>query len=203
MNRNLTTMVGALCVLGVSLACTSGPTRGAENAAGVDPRWSSAADPVLYARDGSVVQGASGGSSPASEPRHDVGARDGSRMYLLELYQRTVEEKEGLAREVQSLNDAVVRAGDTQRALEKERDDARQLAARLEQELERSRADNVDLAARLVTAQIRRLEAEKLVLEARIESMRREASSGTGAVSESSAAREHGKPKEAAAGGRP
>lgn len=182
MKQPMTTVAraaSALCSAALLFACKSGPTTGAMDANASGARWSELPEPALYARDGSVVQGTAPDAGVASEPRHDVSARDGSRMYLLELYQKTVQEKEALAQETQGLHDALVRAGDTQRAIERERDEARAESARIAKELETAHANNTDLAARLVTAQIRRLEAEKLVLEARIDALRRDAASAT------------------------
>ncbi|MBI5365144.1 MAG: hypothetical protein HZA53_18345 [Planctomycetes bacterium] len=169
----------ALCSAAFLFACKSGPTSASMDASSADARWTGLPEPALYARDGSVVQGTTPDAGMAAEPRHDVSARDGSRMYLLELYQKTVQEKEALAQETQSLHEALVRAGDTQRAIEKERDDSRAEAVRIAKELETAHANNTDLAARLVTAQIRRLEAEKLVLEARIDALRKDAAGNT------------------------
>lgn len=151
-------------------------------------RWAEQQEPTLYARDGSVVQGpktarsdqpgsknAGEAAATSDDPRHDIGARDGSRMYLLELYQKSVEEREALAREVKSLQQALDEVGNAQAKVEKERDGALAQIARLQTELEKSRTDNQDLAGRLLTAQIRRLEAEKLLLETRIETMQRDA----------------------------
>ena len=55
-------------------------------------------------------------------------------------------------------------------------------------------ADNVELSARLVTAQIRRLEAEKLLLEARIEALKRDTSAAAGVI-ETSAPKPGATPK--------
>lgn len=153
-------------------ACASAPTQSAPSPDASAARWAdSAAAPTLYGRDGNPVQ-----SAPASEsdPRHDVAPADGSRMHLLEIYQRTVEEKEALAREVEGLQSALTHSAETQSALEKERDAARADVERLQRELAAAKTDNADLAGRLVTAQIRRLEAEKLLLETRIDVLRRE-----------------------------
>src|SRR5207247_5708476 len=51
----------------------------------------------LFARDGSLVAGEPGA------PTRDVGAHEGSRVYLLELYQKAVEEKDALGLEVVAL----------------------------------------------------------------------------------------------------
>jgi hypothetical protein len=143
--------------------------------------WPEQPEGPLYARDGHVVAPAGGAS--ASEPAHDVTPRDGSRVYLLELYQKTVEEKEGLMREVQTLQAAAAHDVETQSALGQERDTARARVTELEQKLQLAQADNADLAARLVTAQVRRLEAEKLLLEARIEAAKRDPSTTAEATS--------------------
>lgn len=155
----------------------------ADESSPIEPlqRWAEQQEPTLYARDGSVVQGPKARSDSKSatesaadahhDPVHDIGARDGSRMYLLELYQKSVEERESLTREVKSLQAALTKVGDAQAAVEKERDGARVQIEKLQGELDKARADNQELAGRLLTAQIRRLEAEKMLLETRIASL--------------------------------
>lgn len=187
----------ALCLAALALACRSADTQASANPGVPAAGWSGLPEPALYARDGSVVQGTPPAGASTSDPRHDVGVRDGSRMYLLELYQKTVEEKEALAHEVQNLQAALARAGEAQAAIEKERDDARAQNARSSKELEQARTDNTDLAARLVTAQIRRLEAEKLVLEGRIEALRRDGMGASGSTIETSPPKTTGAPKAA------
>ncbi|MBK7878535.1 MAG: hypothetical protein IPJ77_23000 [Planctomycetes bacterium] len=181
----------AALALGGTLACRATQADARADTGVVAKQTEILDEPPLYARDGTIVQG----PGASSEPRHEVGARDGSRMYLLELYQKTVEEKEALTRETQSLHEAITRAGETQSALERERDAALAQTSKLSQELARAQSDNVDLSARLVTAQIRRLEAEKLLLEARIDALRREGSATGGTAIETSA------PKSASAAG--
>lgn len=180
----------AILVLGGALACRTTQADTRPDMGVVAKQEAPVGDTPLYARDGTVVQG----PGASSEPRHDVGSQNGSRMYLLELYQKTVEEKESLAREAQSLHEAISRAGETQAAIEKERDEARAQTAKLARDLERAQADNVELSARLVTAQIRRLEAEKLLLEARIEALKRDTSAAAGVI-ETSAPKPGATPK--------
>jgi len=160
-------VAGAISVL--ALACrTNEPAASTPSAAAA---WSDAPAPTLYARDGTPVQGA--GPVTAEPPRHDATVPGASRMSLLELYQKALEDKENYVREVQALQASLETASSTQAQLERERDEARTRITVLEQEVERAHADNVELAARLVTAQIRRLEAEKLLLETRLEALRR------------------------------
>ena len=90
-------------------------------------------------------------------------------MYILELYQQAIDNKEALEVEVEALTAALDKANDiiqqshnrlteVQKLLEDERGKAAQLAK-----------DGEELSSRLTTAQIRRLEAEKLLLEAKLE----------------------------------
>lgn len=190
-------LIAAAFVCALPAACKS---TDADEPTPLEPiqRWAEAQEPTLYARDGSVVQGpqaAREGAKSAGEaalgsadPRHDIGARDGSRMYLLELYQKSVEEREALTREVKSLQQALTEVGDAQAKVEKERDAATAQIARLQTELEKARTDNQDLAGRLLTAQIRRLEAEKLLLETRIAALQRDATEQDGAAKAQEAA---------------
>lgn len=137
-------------------------------------------EPVrLYARDGTVVhpgrQPTEGDPSSLHEPE-GVG---GSRYRMLELYQQVVDERDALAIEVDRLN------ADLDKSMAEAKDLRERLAAaqaNLEDarsELARLREQNRELAGRLTTAQIRRLEAEKLLLEARIEWTRLQAIGAT------------------------
>jgi len=138
-----------------------------------DAAWSSTSEtpgPALYARDGSPVQGPVTGSitTTPSSPRHDV-ENPGSRLYLLELYQRVMDENEELKVELDNLDQLLQRSEQYGKELE-----VRILALEAQVTSEQStvaelRAQMLDLAGRLTTAQIRRLEAEKLLLESTIE----------------------------------
>lgn len=162
-------ILAASAVFALTAAChTTAPAAQTPNPAAA---WSETPAATLYARDGTAVQGA--GSVAAEPPRHDAGVPRASRMSLLELYQKALEEKENYVREVQALQASVDVASETQAQLARERDDARTRAAAFEEAAQRAQAENADLAARLVTAQIRRLEAEKLLLETRLEALRR------------------------------
>lgn len=135
--------------------------------------------PVLYGRDGTPVWNAGTGETlTRNGPAGDAKSAEGSRVYMLELYQNVIDEKEKLQLEVQSLQASLER---TQADLETARNkntEASNEITRLQAELEKSRAESLELAGRLVTAQIRRLEAEKLLLEHRIEAARIAAQAG-------------------------
>jgi hypothetical protein len=146
-------------------ACAVAPSRADTPEPSVFTHPPAAGEPLLYARDGSVVDPA---TSPAQErgapARRDVGG-DSGRMHLLELYQQVIDERDDLGREVHALR-ADVEAQTL--ALEHSRAQASALEARvreLEAQVARLGAENQDLAARLTTAQIRRLQAERLLLE--------------------------------------
>jgi len=126
-------------------------------------------EPVLYARDGSVVPvDGSARTADLGAPIHGLEPRGESRMQILDLYQRAVGEKDALAKELRELDLTLADARAAQDAAARERDEERARAAALEQELARAREQQNELAARLTTAQIRRLEAEKLLLETRL-----------------------------------
>ena len=167
--------IALACVLPLLGACFG--TRGDELAAPASPGAFApeSGEPVLYARDGSVVEPSaafSGRPEAADAPIRGVQPRDESRMQLLDLYQRVVAEKEALALEVGALDAtlASTRAGEV--ALAHERDELLARVAALEADVARGESENADLAARLTTAQIRRLEAEKLLLEAKLAAAR-------------------------------
>jgi hypothetical protein len=133
--------------------------------------WGKPAAPaVLYGFDGSPVQGQVSGSI-TEEPKlgHGVQTEDGSRFYLLELYQQAMDSNDELGLEVGSLNAALERSEAGNTALAAELRDARSSITALTEEVKRADEQKLELAGRLTTAQIRRLEAEKLLLEATIE----------------------------------
>ena len=101
---------------------------------------------------------------PVDRPLHGVDTGEGGHTSLLSMYMDTKELAEQLELEVVTLSDML----DTQNGIIAGHDavlavrDAR--IAELELELQASEASREDLEARLVTAQIRRLEAEKQLL---------------------------------------
>lgn len=121
-----------------------------------------AAEPVLYARDGSVVNS---DAAAAGLPRREVQNSEGTRTKLLELYERVVEDRDRLSLAL-SMREAELAT--TKEQLAKETLRTTDLEAKWTT-AESARVDlarqNLELASRLTTAQIRRLEAEKQVLE--------------------------------------
>lgn len=167
---------GALVILFGATACTSAPSAAPvqndqRTTPWQQPRTQVTEPGVLYARDGSVVGGPGQGSLTVNDGQanREVGTDSGSRMYLLERFQETVEENEALQFEIQGLAAALDQA--ESRAAELERDLGLLQSRYLEQEEQTKKleADNLALAEHLTTAQIRRLQAEKLLIEAKID----------------------------------
>lgn len=128
--------------------------------------------PVLYARDGSVVQ--SGAVVQQSGPAGDRATQEGSRTYLLELYQKAIDEKESMSLELKNLAATLEKSRSELAVSQREKAELQKRFDALEQERTRLEEEGFDLAGRLVTAQIRRLEAEKILLESKIEWQRLE-----------------------------
>lgn len=126
----------------------------------------------LYARDGSIVAGALAQSSTAAQapsvaPR-ELGPSETGRTYILELYQKAIDERDLLRREVDVLN---AQASANAAQLAQSQAELQTLQARvatLQAESQQRLDENITLASRLVTAQIRRLQAEKVLLESRL-----------------------------------
>lgn len=126
--------------------------------------------PTLYGRDGSPVATQRGGTvEPGRQPSHSLDSSDGSRMYILELYQQAIDEKEALEIEVGALGAALDKSNDAIEQGALRIVELQKLSEGLRTDVSRLEGEGVELAERLTTAQIRRLEAEKLLLEAKIE----------------------------------
>jgi len=90
------------------------------------------------------------------------------RMHIIELYQSVLDERDQLLTEVEALQAALLK---TQESLEAQRGVGLTQGTQLQALEEAKRLlleENRELAGRLTTAQIRRLEAEKLLLETQI-----------------------------------
>jgi len=129
---------------------------------------------VLYARDGSVVQAGGQAGAPGNGPAATRLPQEGSRTFMLELYQRAIDEKEALALEIKNLEATLAKSRSELAAALKQREALEREHAALESERARLQEENFDLAGRLVTAQVRRLESEKILLESKIEWQRLE-----------------------------
>jgi hypothetical protein len=156
--------LAAACAL-LAGACAVAPTHADSGAPSVFTHPPEAGEPLLYARDGSVVEPAAQDvAESGTAGRRDVGAESG-RMYLLELYQQVIDERDSLSREVYALRaDLEAQSG----ALGQSQARVIELEGELrvqQAEVQRLGAEGQDLAARLTTAQIRRLQAERLLLE--------------------------------------
>ena len=122
----------------------------------------------LYARDGSVVAGAETSQEGATAAPRELAPSEGGRMYILELYQKAIDERDALEIEVRSLQSELERAKQGLLGSDRDLTSLQARIAQLESENKRLLEENLDLAARLTTAQIRRLQCEKILLETRI-----------------------------------
>lgn len=139
------------------------------------PAITSAPDGPLYARDGSVVAVPPRGTARVDpEPKRDIGDHEGSRMTLLELYQKAMEDKNAAAIQIENMQAAMAEEQKVAAQAAEERALLRAEITKLTRERDAARAESVDLAARLTTAQIARLEAEKTLLEVQIANRQRE-----------------------------
>lgn len=130
----------------------------------------------LYSWDGGVVDGAPQGRVTAQDgtPR-GLETPPAGRMHIIELYQAVLDERDSLATEVERLRKGLQ---ETTLALEAKTRATEELSARvaaLEASYKELSEDNQSIAARLVQAQIRRLEAEKMLLETKLEMERAKA----------------------------
>ena len=126
--------------------------------------------PPLYAWDGGVVDGAPQGQVTTEEgtPR-GVETPPAGRAHIIELYQQVLDERDALAEELENLRLVLQRTTQALDAKARESDDLAARLAAIEAAHKELMDDNQSIAARLVQAQIRRLEAEKLLLENHIE----------------------------------
>lgn len=122
--------------------------------------------PKLYGRDGGVVSAAPPGSVGKSDPSSAGIASDaGSRTKVIELYQQAVDERDRLRSELVDFAAALEKSQQRIEQLEAELRSQSGAAGLSSQERDKLLQENMDLAGRLATAQIRRLEAEKALLE--------------------------------------
>ncbi|HEX6886366.1 MAG TPA: hypothetical protein VF530_23525 [Planctomycetota bacterium] len=140
---------------------------------------------------GVVDAPAQGRVKPQEGPPRGLDPLSG-RTHIIELYQQAVDERDALASKHEELRKALLEATTT---LELERRESADLTARvaaLESAQAELAGENEALAARLVQAQIRRLEAEKLLLETRLEQERTRAAEAARAAAGQPRARSAG-----------
>jgi hypothetical protein len=124
-------------------------------------------EPLLGWNGGVVLDGA-----PTQQaPDHGIEPGQG-RMRIIELYQQVLDERDALRDELEATADAMEAAQRQRIELEEENRTLRERVVELENAQASMQAENLDLAARLTTAQIRRLEAERLLLETKIADLR-------------------------------
>lgn len=131
---------------------------------------SSIGEPLLYARDGSVVTQQAPGTLAVSQNtgRHSESG-PGTHWTLLEQYQTVTLRNEdleielrGLTRELEIADEENIQATQAIEGLKVDK-------AKLAERIGVLEGHNVELASRLTTAQIRRLQSEKLLLEAKLD----------------------------------
>jgi hypothetical protein len=126
----------------------------------------------LLAWDGGVVDEPVQGAVAQGDSPKGLGPSPAGRMHIIELYQEALDERDQLRIEVGELGIALERADEALGAGAAKSAALEERARELEAEVQRLISQNQDLAARLATAQIRRLEAEKLLLETRLDEHR-------------------------------
>ncbi len=127
----------------------------------------------VYDTDGGAARAPAMGSVGTLDgPARELEMTGSGRLYLLEMYQQALDEREALEIEVGSLTARLEQLQARTTDLETRLTDGDTVRAELESTAATLREENQDLAGRLVTAQIRRLEAEKMLIEARIEQER-------------------------------
>ena len=175
MNKATQTLSLAALALALAACAATNRTR-TDLPAGAVP--DSGQQPVLYARDGSVVATDGRPSPQPSGPAAERLPQEGSRTFMLELYQKAIDEKEALALEVKNLEATLQKSRNELAASLKEKEELEKRHDALEAERARLQEESFDLSGRLVTAQIRRLESEKILLESKIEWQRLEEKTG-------------------------
>jgi hypothetical protein len=144
--------------------------------ASTQPAWAENGNrqqPLLYARDGSVVSEQRPGTvSITEDPGQAAGADTGSRWTLLEQYQASIQRSEDLEFEIRGLTKDLEAAEAREQQLAAELGALNAQMAKMIEKLELVQDQNIDLASRLTTAQIRRLQSEKLLLEAKLDGRR-------------------------------
>ncbi|MFT7680513.1 MAG: hypothetical protein ACI8QC_004519, partial [Planctomycetota bacterium] len=151
-------------------ACTLPPTTQAQQSVVPPGGWDMGlvnSDGVLYGRDGTPVgMGVKPGVSTSTQPlNHSLDSNGGSRTALLDMYQAAVNDRDALEMELALMDqerNQFINDSDrlNARIIQLEADNARLMTGG-----DLLKAQAFELAERLATAQLRRLEAEKALLE--------------------------------------
>jgi hypothetical protein len=127
----------------------------------------------LYGRDGSIVGEQRPGTTAVqpSTAKMASGKTD-SRGTILELYQMALREKEQLTFELQAMTGALKQSEGREARTGVMVAELKTQLAEMNTRGEKLAGQNMELGERLATAQIRRLQAEKLLLEAKLDGRR-------------------------------
>ncbi|MFT5048621.1 MAG: hypothetical protein ACI8QZ_000008 [Chlamydiales bacterium] len=129
---------------------------------------------VLYSRDGTPVQQASSAASVPLEPpgmldTRDVERPETGRLYLLELYQQAVDERDDLLDEVMRQEAFLLELRTANAVLVTQVSEVQAHSMELDADKQRAEQQSFELASRLTAAQIGRLQAELRQLRAESE----------------------------------
>ncbi|MDF1839110.1 MAG: hypothetical protein P1V35_14680 [Planctomycetota bacterium] len=174
------TITGLLALPLLATACATAPPMGS---APVNPTagWEAGLGrpgAVLYGRDGSPVGNAGGagptnGQMPVQGPTvtdtgdmpHRPTDAGGSRPVLLELFQEAVAERDNLGLELEMTRAALRETEDRLMEMENQLMAEMQAGQAAKATAEKAEGQTYEMGRRLAVAQMRRLEAEKLLLE--------------------------------------
>ena len=124
----------------------------------------------LIARDGTIVSPQQPGTVAVTpRPGKDSTREEGSRWTLLEQYQSAISAKEELEFEVTALGAALDQSEAEAARLSQVVQELQTQLASQAQTIASLKDESLELAARLTTAQVRRLQSEKLLLEGKLE----------------------------------
>ncbi|MEO2094136.1 MAG: hypothetical protein ABGY71_08735, partial [bacterium] len=127
-------------------------------------------EPRLYARDGTPVSPQEVGTiEVASQSGRAFDTEEGSRWTLLEKYQEAVAARDNYEIEVEALGMALDQAALAATSARQAKAELLRQVSDLQQRVVALEGENIELAGRLTTAQVRRLQSEKLLLEAKLD----------------------------------
>jgi chromosome segregation ATPase len=119
--------------------------------------------------------------APASASQRSVQPGESGRTTILELYQNVLEERDALVQRVGALEADRAKLRQHLRDADQEIEVLAARVTELEAAREQLQLQNEDLAGRLLTAQIRRLESEKVLFETKLEVLRAQQSAAEAA----------------------